>query len=246
MPVFTWSQIAGHFIHYNSLTSGRSVHFGHISWHRHHIILSHLEILHEFGDHIKCATNSVNPCKSLASLNRLKKFYQNCPSLLLELYPIVLLSPSFHLDQLVSQLLVGLIGGQVQPANEDVSNLTREKESLFATCWNTCEPAGSWLGSPTSQLWTAAAHWNHIAPERKNDFTQSFGYQPMIHIHFEPRSKSLKIFSRPSLQHSNGSIPTLKPFMGTLEVPVTNWSSRDLISLLKDKTTRQYLEVVFV
>ena len=79
MPVFTWSQIAGHFIHYNSLTSGRSVHFGHISWHRHHIILSHLEILHEFGDHIKCATNSVNPCKSLASLNRLKKILSELP-----------------------------------------------------------------------------------------------------------------------------------------------------------------------
>ena len=91
---------------------------------------------------------------------------------------------------------------------------SKEKHNLLATCWNTCEPAGSWLGFPTSQWWTTEAHWNHTAPE-KSKF--------------------------PAVQKR---IPTLKPFMGTLEVPVTNWSSRDLISLLKDKTTRQYLKLV--
>ena len=39
------------------------------------------------------------------------------------------------------------------------------QEPCFETCWNRCEPAGSWLGFPTSQLWTAEARWNHIAPE---------------------------------------------------------------------------------
>ena len=48
--------------------------FGHISWQRHHIIFSHPEILKEFCGHIICATNSVNPCKSLTSLNCLKKY----------------------------------------------------------------------------------------------------------------------------------------------------------------------------
>lgn len=33
---------------------------------------------------------------------------------------------------------------------------------------------------------------------------------------------------------------TLNPFMGTLEVPVTNCNNLDLISLLKDNTTLQY------
>ena len=162
---------------------------GNISWQSHHIIF----VNQEFCDDIEFATNSVNPCKSLAPLNCLQKM-----QFLLKLFPGVPLSLNIliHLDQFVSQLLVRLIGGQVQSESEDkvrYFSIWAQREPCWSivTCWNKCEPLGSWLGYPISQLWTAGARWNRTAPRIMRGFHSKlkFGVNPSTSIWSQVQSE---------------------------------------------------------